>query len=130
MPGVETDDEKVIYNKKRPTHLNVFTWEGLPSWIPEDSRRAIFRSIARATAANILQWTPPIINRWNPAQVKFAEQANNSSRFSSATVRYITCNPEVSRNSCTGLCKTLGRRRKYRHCGSKLLLWKMSCVFL
>ena len=61
MPGVETDDEKVIYNKKRPTHLNVFTWEGLPSWIPEDSRRAIFRSIARATAANILQWTPPII---------------------------------------------------------------------
>jgi hypothetical protein len=47
--------------KKRPTHLNVFTWEGLPSWIPEASRRAIFRSVARATAANILQWTPPII---------------------------------------------------------------------
>jgi hypothetical protein len=60
-PVVEAIDETLIYKKRNPTHLNVFTWEGLPSWIPETSRRAIFRSIARATAANILQWTPPII---------------------------------------------------------------------
>ncbi len=46
-------------------------------------------------------------NRWNPAQVKFAGRANNCTRFSSASVRYITCNAEVSRSSAQDCVKLL-----------------------
>ena len=42
-------------------HLNINTWEGLPTWISEDAKKAIFRSITNAIATNILQWTTPVL---------------------------------------------------------------------
>jgi hypothetical protein len=33
----------------------------LPTWISEDAKRAIFRSITNAIATNILQWTRPVL---------------------------------------------------------------------
>jgi hypothetical protein len=52
----------VIYSKRNPIYLNTDTWEGLPTWIPEVSRRAIFRSIATATAGlqPFVKWVAPI----------------------------------------------------------------------
>lgn len=53
---------EVIYSKRNHIYLNTNTWEGLPSWIPEGSRRAIFRSIATATAGlqPFVKWVAPI----------------------------------------------------------------------
>ena len=51
-----------MYIKKNPNYLNTTTWEGLPRWIPEGSKRAIFRSIATATAGlqPFVTWVAPI----------------------------------------------------------------------
>ena len=37
------------------------TWQGLPTWISEDAKRAIFRSIAHAITTNILQLEAPVL---------------------------------------------------------------------
>ncbi len=52
----------MIYSKRNISYLNTDTWEGLPRWILEGSKRAIFRSIATAQAGlqPILKWVAPI----------------------------------------------------------------------
>ena len=42
-------------------YLNINTWEGLPTWISQDAKRAIFRSITNDIATNILQWPTPVL---------------------------------------------------------------------
>ena len=51
-----------MYFKSNPNYLNTYTWEGLPRWIPEGSKRAIVRSIATATAGlqPFVTWVAPI----------------------------------------------------------------------
>ncbi len=51
----------LIYSLRKTTYLNVDTWGGLPTWIAEAAKRAIFRSITNAIATNILQWTRPVL---------------------------------------------------------------------
>ena len=51
----------LIYSKQKSVYLNINTWEGLPTWVSEDAKRAIFRSISNAIATNILQVTAPVI---------------------------------------------------------------------
>ena len=51
----------LIYSKQKAVHLNVHTWEGLPTWIAHEAKKAIFRSITNAIATNILQWTTPVL---------------------------------------------------------------------
>jgi hypothetical protein len=51
----------LIYSKQKAVRLNVDTWEGLPTWIAQDAKKAIFRSITNAIATNILQWTTPVL---------------------------------------------------------------------
>ena len=52
----------MIYSKRNISYLNTDTWEGLPRWILEGSKRAIFRSIATATAGlqPFVTWVAPI----------------------------------------------------------------------
>jgi hypothetical protein len=54
-------EPKLIYSKRKGVYLNIPTWKGLPAWISDDEKRAIFRSITNAIATNILQWTSPVI---------------------------------------------------------------------
>ena len=42
-------------------HLDIEKWEGLPPWISQDAKRAIFRSITSAIETRLLQWNPPIL---------------------------------------------------------------------
>ena len=51
----------LIYSLQKTKYLNVDTWEGLPTWIAEAAKRAIFRCITNAIATNILQWTTPVL---------------------------------------------------------------------
>ena len=51
----------LIYSKKKIVYLNMDTWQGLPTWISEDAKRAIFRSIAHAITTNILQLEAPVL---------------------------------------------------------------------
>ncbi len=52
----------LIHSQLRKTvYLNIPTWEGLPTCISDDAKRAIFRSITNAIATNILQWTRPVL---------------------------------------------------------------------
>jgi hypothetical protein len=51
----------LIYSKRKIVILNIDRWEGLPTWITENAKRAIFRSITNAIATNILQLTPPVL---------------------------------------------------------------------
>jgi len=37
------------------------TWEGLPMWISEDAKRAIFRSIANGITTNVFQLEAPVL---------------------------------------------------------------------
>jgi hypothetical protein len=52
---------ELIYSKQKRVYLNIPTWEGLPAWISDDAKRAIFRSMTNAIATNILQWTSPVL---------------------------------------------------------------------
>ncbi len=61
-PGViQPVNPTLIYTKKKIVYLNMDTWEGLPTWIPENAKRAIFRSIANAITTNIFQLEAPIL---------------------------------------------------------------------
>ena len=51
----------LIYSLRKTAYLNIQTWEGLPTWISEDAKRAIFRSIAHAMTTNILQLEAPVL---------------------------------------------------------------------
>ena len=51
----------LIYSQLKTVYLNIPTWEGLPPWISQDAKRAIFRSLTNAIATNILQWTRPVL---------------------------------------------------------------------
>jgi hypothetical protein len=51
----------LIYTLRKTVYLNIPTWEGLPPWISQDAKRAIFRSLTNAIATNILQWTRPVL---------------------------------------------------------------------
>jgi hypothetical protein len=51
----------LIYSQLKTVYLNIPTWEGLPPWISQDAKRAIFRSLTNAIATNILQWTTPVL---------------------------------------------------------------------
>ena len=62
IPGVNQPIEPtLIYSKQRAVYLNIDTWEGLPTWISQDAKKAIFRSITNAITANVLQWTTPVL---------------------------------------------------------------------
>ena len=58
---IEPIEPTLIYRKKSPVHLDIDRWVGLPSWLSEDAKRAIFRSIAGAIETTLLQWNPPIL---------------------------------------------------------------------
>jgi alpha-L-arabinofuranosidase len=51
----------LIYTKKKIVYLNMETWEGLPTWISEDAKRAIFRSIANGITTNVFQLEAPVL---------------------------------------------------------------------
>ena len=51
----------LIYSLQKIAYLNLDTWEGLPTWISEEAKRAIFRSTTNAIATNILHWTTPVL---------------------------------------------------------------------
>ncbi len=51
----------LIYSLRKTAYLNIYTWEGLPTWISEAAKRAICRSITNAMATNILHWTTPVL---------------------------------------------------------------------
>ena len=51
----------LMYHKKKTVFLNILTWEGLPTWISEEAKRAVFRSIANALTTNVLQLATPVI---------------------------------------------------------------------
>ena len=55
------ENPELIYLKKKPVYLNTDTWEGLPSWISDNAKRAIFRSIANAITTNVLQLHAPVL---------------------------------------------------------------------
>ena len=55
------ENPELIYLKKKPVYLNTNTLEGLPSWISDNAKRAIFRSIANAITTNVLQLHAPIL---------------------------------------------------------------------
>jgi hypothetical protein len=58
---IEPVNPTLIYTKKKIVYLNMDTWQGLPTWISEDAKRAIFRSIAHAITTNILQLEAPVL---------------------------------------------------------------------
>ena len=37
------------------------TWGGLPTWISQDAKRAIFRSIAKGITTNVFQLEAPVL---------------------------------------------------------------------
>ncbi len=51
----------LIYRKRKVVYLNIPTWEGLPTWISQDAKRAIFRSVTNALATKVLEWTTPVL---------------------------------------------------------------------
>ena len=55
------ENPELIYLKKKPVYLNTDTWAGLPSWISDNAKRAIFRSIANAITTNVLQLNAPVL---------------------------------------------------------------------
>ena len=55
------ENPELIYLKKKPVYLNTDTWAGLPSWISDNAKRAIFRSIENAITTNVLQLHAPVL---------------------------------------------------------------------
>ena len=51
----------LIYSLRKTAYLNIDAWQGLPTWISEAAKRAIFRSITNAIATNVLHWTTPVL---------------------------------------------------------------------
>ncbi len=58
---VQPVTSRLIYTKKKALYLNILTWDGLPTWISEETKRAVFRSIANALTTNVLQLVAPVI---------------------------------------------------------------------
>jgi hypothetical protein len=58
---VQPVTSRLIYTKKKTVYLNILTWEGLPRWISEEAKRAVFRSISNALTTNVLQLVTPVI---------------------------------------------------------------------
>ena len=56
-----TIEPTLIYRKRKVVYLNIPTWEGLPTWISQDAKRAIFRSITNALETKVLEWTTPVL---------------------------------------------------------------------
>ena len=42
-------------------YLNLDTWDGLPKWSSEETKRAVFRSINNALTTKVLQLVTPVI---------------------------------------------------------------------
>ena len=42
-------------------YLNLLTWDGLPKWSSEETKRAVFRSINNALTTKVLQLVSPVI---------------------------------------------------------------------
>ena len=58
---VQPGTSRLMYHKNKTVFLNISTWEGLPTWISEQAKRAVFRSIANALTTNVLQLVTPVI---------------------------------------------------------------------
>ena len=58
---VQPVTSRLMYHKEKTVFLNILTWEGLPTWISEEAKRAVFRSIANAITTNVLQLVTPVI---------------------------------------------------------------------
>ena len=58
---VQPVTSRLIYTKKKTIYLNILTWDGLPTWISEEAKRAVFRSITNALTTNVLQLVTPVI---------------------------------------------------------------------
>ena len=42
-------------------YLNLLTWDGLPKWSSEETKRAVFRSINNALTTKVLQLVSPVL---------------------------------------------------------------------
>ena len=58
---VQPGTSRLMYHKNKTVFPNILTWEGLPTWISEEAKRAVFRSIANALTTNVLQLVTPVI---------------------------------------------------------------------
>jgi hypothetical protein len=77
----------LIYNKKKTIYLNTDTWEGLPRWLSEGTKRAIFRSITTAIRTNVLQWIAPVLVA-TQLQISFRDVIGDNTIFLRAMPRY------------------------------------------
>ena len=77
----------LMYHKKKTVFLNILTWEGLPRWISEEAKRAVFRSISNALTTNVLQLVTPVIVA-TQLQMSFSDLHEVHTIFLRAMPRY------------------------------------------
>ena len=114
----------LIYSQLKTVYLNIPTWEGLPPWISQDAKRAIFRSLTNAIATNILQWTRPVLVATQLKMNLATQHKKVQTVFLRAMPRY----QGIVAHDCVKVW--LDRRGKQRGSNKEeRVLWKMHGVF-